>query len=608
MIPFLLIVFLGRADLPTASPSPSPPPQIAHVYTSDRANETLANTARTTYVITRDEIARYGYRTIGQALEHLPAVELAPYGPIGASAQYGIRGSITAQVLVLVDGLPAPGSFANSVELQTLPTTGVDRIEVVEGGGSTLYGTGAVGGIINIITQGSGKDGATAWAGSFGDRSLEIRSGPIQFSRVVSRNDFTLPDGTREPNSDYAASALHGNFDFHFGTIDGSVRAGIASDREGAPGPDAFISLSSRETDINSDANLSLKHNGAQSQTTLQLGGTLQRIRFGCDIVNDPDCFQSVESLNSESRLALGFRNTVSGAREQLLYGIDLSRGTVRADAGGDFAINSFAQTAGYVQQKVYAPWGNVYAGVRAERDGALGGEFSPSAGFVVRLSGNTALKGNAATAFRAPDATELYFPGFGNPALKPERAKVADLTFVDANVLGGASLGWFVNSSRELIVPVLIDPVNFIFAPENIDHALIEGLTLDVQTRPVHGFTAALNVTDLFRAQDLDARTRLPDDPVITANLRLDYAGSGLVNGFGIATHSAGARGFVDTRRPLFDQPAAFTRVDAYLSLRAGPTLLLTLRAYNLGNERYAAVNEFPLPGRTYALELRTH
>ncbi len=594
---FFLIVTIARADQPSPSPSPSTPPQIAHVYTSDRTDETLSNSARTTYVVTRTDIMRHGYRTIGDALETLPGFEFSPYGAIGAQAQYGLRGSKTAQVLVLLDGLPAPGSFANSVELGTLPTTGVDRIEVVEGGGSTLYGTGAIGGIINVITQPNAEQGATIRTGSFGDRSLELRTDHLQFSRIVARNDFTLPDRSTQPDSDYESSALHADFGRRIGSFDAVLRAEIASDRAGAPGPVDFTSPTSRQTDLNAAANLTLTRKGAQAETTLQFGGTRQQITFACNAVADPNCFQSTESLDSEGRFDFGARNVVNGQNEQLLYGIDLARGTVRGDAGGLFSTNSFAQTAAYVQQKVSTRWGSAYAGLRGERDGSLGGELSPSAGFVVRLSNEASLKANFATAFRAPNASELYFPFFGNPALKPERAKVADFTLIDLHVLGGASLGWFANRTNNLIVTMLIDPVNFIFAPENVGHALIEGLTLDVRTQPMRGFTTSFNITDLYRAEDLDAHARLPNDPVLTANLSLDYAGDGFLQGFGASIHSVGPHG-----------PAAFTRADAYLSLRAAPHALLTLRALNFGNERYAAVSGFPMPGRTFAFELSTH
>jgi outer membrane receptor protein involved in Fe transport len=373
--------------------------------------------------------------------------------------------------------------------------------------------------------------------------------------------------------------------------------AGISPGRGGAPGPTEFVSPPSRETDLNADANVTLTRRTPQAEFTVQLGGTRQQVTFECNAVSDANCFQSAQSLDTESRIDFDVRDVVSGRSEQLLYGIDLARGTVRGDAGGLFSANGFAQAAAYVQQKFSTAWGSAYVGLRGERDGTLGGEFSPSAGFVLRLSGASALKGNLATAFRAPNASELFFPGFGNPALKPERAKVADLTLVDTAVLGGISIGWFGDRTNNLIVTTLIDPDNFIFAPENVGHALIEGLTFDAKTLPSHGFTASFNLTDLYRAQNLDTQARLPDDPVLTANLGLDYSGVGFIEGAGASVHSVGPHG-----------GNAFTRADAYLSLRAAPNVLLTLRAYNFGNARYEAVSGFPMPGRTFAFELSTH
>ncbi len=331
----------------------------------------------------------------------------------------------------------------------------------------------------------------------------------------------------------------------------------------------------------------------------------------------DPNCFQVFPSLSTEGRFDLGLRNSVRGDGEQLLYGIDLSRGGVRSDGGaGVISRDVMAQAAAYVQEHEDTRWGSFYAGVRGERDGVLGGEFSPSAGLVLRLSGSLALKGNLATAFRAPNATELFFPGYGNSTLKPERAQVGDISVVDSSLLGGTSLGWFGNRTRDLIVaePVsapgaacAIDPSSFVYEPCNVDHAFIEGLTFVTQTLELHGFVASLNVTDLYRAQDLDAQRRLPNDPVIGASLRLEYTnhGSGLLDGFGIAARSAGARGTVNATAPLFGQPAAYTDIDAYLSMRAG-ALLVSLRGMNLGDERYASVAGFPLPGRSFMVELR--
>lgn len=606
------------AFAPTPSPSPSAPPEIAHVYTSDRSDQTLKNTARTTYIVTHDQIVRYGYRTVAEALSAVPGMQILPYGGLGASANYSMRGSESAQVLVLVDGQPAPGSFSNSVELGNLPTTGVDRIEVVEGGGSTLYGTGAIGGIINVITQREASASATLRYGSFGDRELYLSTPHVQISRVLARNDFSLPGAGAQPNADYEASSIHANENAKIGGFEASLRAGLTSDRVGAPGVYPFLSMTSRESNLNGDADLALTRKTAQGESTLQLGGTRQSIGFSCvdDPAVDPNCYQSAESINKESRVSLSARNVTAGANEQLLYGIDLSRGTVRSDAGGLFAVDSLAQAAAYVQQHRSTHWGSFYYGLRAERDGAYGGEFSPSLGFIARLSDALNVKGNIATAFRAPNASELFFPGYGYTGLHPERAKVMDVTLNDARALGGVSVGWFQNRTNDLIVPVLLDPKNFIYGPRNVDHAFIQGLTLDARTPVFNGFTSALNVTDLYRAQNLDAQTRLPNDAVLTANLRLDYDAkpSSVLDSLGVALHVQGARGYVDPTQPLFDQPAAFTTLNAYVRFRAGQRALVTLRGYNIGNERYAAlggfgnfINGYPMPGRAYTFEIST-
>lgn len=613
MFVFACVLGTMLALAPSSSPSPasSAPPEIAHVYTADRSDETLQNAARTTYVVSHGDIARNGYRTIAEALQNVPGVEISPLGSVGANVTFGIRGSGSSEVLVLIDGLPAPGSLSNTVELGNLPTTGVERIEVVEGGGSTLYGTGAVGGIINVITQRKSPGGAVARGGSFGDGELYVNTDRVQISRLLAVNAFALPDGTNRPDSDYAQSALHAGEEWRMGAFDAAVRAGLESDTVGTPGGDTFLSPTSRENDVNENAGLTLTRKTAQSQTALELGGTRQQIEFFCDAGSDKNCGFPNPALDTESRVDFGARNAVAGANEQLLYGVDLSRGVVRSDSGGAvppgvpaISTNAIAQVAAYAQQRFDTAWGSAYAGVRGERDGSLGGEYSPSAGFVYRLSNEASIKGNAATAFRAPNAGELYFPGFGNPALVPERAKVFDLSIDDSHVAGGASLTWFSNRTNDFIAYDFTTN-----AIDQIDRALIQGFTLDVRTHAHLGYAAAFNVTDLYRAQNLDAGSRLANDPVLASTLRLDYTAprDRALDAWGIVLKTSGERGSVNPYAPIFDQPIEYSTLTAYVRFRAGNDALITLRGYNLGNERYAAVAGYPMPGRSFLLEAST-
>ncbi len=606
---------LAAAVIPLSpSPSPTPstaPPEIAHVVTSDRSDETLRNSVRTTYVVTAADIARFGYRSVADALANVPGVQISSYGTIGNQVDYGIRGTSSAQTLVLVDGEPAPGGLSNSVELGTLSTAGVARIEVVEGGGSTLYGTGAIGGIINVITDGRTPSSVTLRYGSFDDAELHAQGVGFTFDRIVATNAYALPSsetaGVPNPitrNSPYQSTTARYGFDQALGAFNVSFRASLESDGIGVDGVFPNFSPTSYENDVNEDGVLTFALRRTHSNASLSVNGTHQQIAFNCDMTTDANCFQATQSLDTESRTGVSLRDVVTGANERTIYGADFSRGTVRSDDGnGDIATNPLSQSAGYVQQTWIGTRNEFYAGLRGERDGSLGGEFSPSLGARFTLSNALMLKVNAATAFRAPNASELYFPNYGNPNLQPERAKVGDATFTDTRILGGTSLGWFDNDTRELIVA---DPNNN-YTPENVDHAHIEGLTFETKTLPLHGISATLNATDLYLAQNLDAQTRLPNDPVFTVYLGLAYRGAAraLLSDAGISERAVGARGAVDPTQPLFSQPVPYSDLSAYASLRIAPKLLLTLRGYNLGNERYAEVSGYPMPGRTFAVEL---
>lgn len=612
----LFVLFGGGTALaqsPAPTPSASPAPEIAHVVTGDRADDTLANVSRTTYVVSKNDMLRHGYRTVGEALSGVPGVELFSYGAIGSAVSAGLRGSSTAQTLVLVDGMPAAGTFGASVNLGTFSTAGVDRIEIVEGGGTTLYGTGAVGGVINIITQSRMPQAyAAVRLGSFGERQARFEGGGFGFERIVSENAYALPPnatfGTTHSFADYESTTAHAGFDRKIGNgTTAAIRATVSGDHLGAPGSTSFYTPLSREDDTNAQAQLSLSHEWTRARGTLQIAGSRQTIAFGC---TDPSCSFVSSSLDGEGRVDVSLRNAVEQGRGRIVYGVDLAHGAVRGDDGtGDVGNHAMSQTAAYVQQTWESGSGNrVYAGIRAERDASLGGQYSPSAGFTERLARDLVLKGNVARAFRAPNASELYFPFYGNPALRAERSRVGDLTLTDSAIGGGASLGWFYNFAQDLIAADLTT-----FAAVNENRAAISGLTFSVRTLPMNHVTAAFSMTDLYRAQGFDASgamSRLPNDPVLNANLDLTYAAAAraTLSEAGIRIHLVGNRGPVAYNAPPFDQPIEFSKIDAYVRTRLGDRAMLTLRGYNLGNERYGEIGGYPMPGRAFAVELSTH
>ena len=209
------------AAVPVPSPTPTVVPQIAHVVTSDRGIESAQRTARTTYVVTAAQIAQDGDRTVADAIESVPGVDVIRYGAFGASTSVGIRGSSSEQVLVLVDGLPVAGNQIDDVDLEQIPVSGIDRIEVVEGGGSTLYGSGSIGGVINIITApASARSSATISTGSFGEQTYLFQTPYLSFQRTYATNDYSVVNAPNRENAQAGLTGLSARYGHAIGAVD----------------------------------------------------------------------------------------------------------------------------------------------------------------------------------------------------------------------------------------------------------------------------------------------------------------------------------------------------------------------------------------------------
>lgn len=597
---------------PAPSASPSPIPEIGHVVTSDRSDETLQNAVRTTYIVTRNDITRRGFRTVADAIADLPGVNVFRYGGTGSLASIGLRGSTSAQVLVLFDGVPAAGAQTGTLDLNSIPTIGIDRIEVVEGGGSTLYGAGSVGGIINLITHPlSGGATVDARDGSFGNRSLRLQARNFALERSVATNNFSFPGGIRE-GADSQLSAARFVFEGGGGRWQAAVSGGIVDHHLGDPGsvPLGFTTPS-RENSVSRNLHASLSHHGSHAETTLELGAGSQQFLFSCNNVADPNCFTPTQALTSDTRLEASLRNTVRFAQHKLVYGIDLARGVARLDDGAsgtplstppDITTNAYAQAAIYAEESWLSQHDDrAYLGARAERDGGQGGIIAPSAGVLRRLSPALTLRANYATAFRAPSVEDLYFPGgFGNPNLQPERMRVADLRLSDSAIGGGAALSWFSAHTTNKIVP----DANFV--PQNIGHARIEGITAELRTSQNHRLYSRLNITNLYRAVDTATNLRLSAaGPVFSLSEEVGFIGAqnAPVESWGLIASSRGAQHYSFSPTPA----AGYTRVDGFIRFRLTPGALLTLRLYDLGNNHIRDVPGYPQPGRSFVIELAT-
>jgi vitamin B12 transporter len=645
------VVFpLSGKALSAPAPSPSPTATatgnatgnlrvIGTVSTSDRRDEPISQSSRPTYVIDRAYIDAYGARTVNDALQSVPGLELYNYGGFGALVNYGARGSTSEQTLVLVDGQPVTSADTGGVYLQQLSTIGVDRIEVVESGSSTLYGTSASGGVINIITAVPRKEYFEISDGSFADRDVQVAAGDgivgVAYERHVVDNNYgypaitynsqiAYPAGTRE-NAYADQSSLRALLNAPLGagfTI--RARADDTTLSEGVPGGLSFLTPADTQGLGDETGDVSISHAGKNSTISLDLSGARQQLAFF-----DPS---SLEDDTYTGRAQASLKDTSTFGRADLVAGVDLSR------ESGVFSFpttpiynSTFTSIVGYAppsatgaaqsQAAAYAQAGydvatplRVIAGLRAEHDAPQGSVLAPSFGGVLK-SGSLRLSGNIGESFRVPTLEDLYYPGFSNPNLLPEKAATSDATLAYDGANESLSIGYFSRSGSNFIVD---NPLTFV--PFNASIATTSGLQFTARSRSYNGVVFDASFTDEYTAIDRSTGARLPEVPIGSAIFGITKIAHGAERlAYGLRWRIVGSDGDdqgsvpnTETVNGLSALPAvnnynANDSIDAFLRYKLAPSAILSLRGFNLADEHNAPIYGYPAPGRRLYVELAT-
>lgn len=637
LLPFVLPV-LAVAQRPVADTTRLP----ELVVTATRTPWTRDAIPASTTVLDGDELRSRGVRLVSDALREVPGFMLVQAGSYGAVTSAFLRGGESDFVKVLVDGIPlnAPGG---SLNLADLSLDNIDRIEVVRGAGSVLYGADAMSGVVQLFTrQGGGRAHGTvrAGGGTFGNRdgAVQVAAGEGAWHVSAAGSQFES-DGIYDFNNDYRNTVA-------------STRVGFTA------GPHTALALTARYGDVRAafptdGGGVPVDRNQFTTEKTLLLGvearralaprlsavvqGFARRLRAGAQ--NRPDSpADSIGFGFDADRTARTWRR---GSEARLDW--DLLPATRLSVGGGvereeedqdsrtvsNFGFGLFEEDDTFdadrttwhgMAQLLVEPVRQlaIQAGVRVDDNSAFGTFTTARVGATLRLDARSRVWLATGTGFKAPTFSELFAQSafeVGNRDLDPERTRNAEVG-VERRFLGDdlvVTATAFTQQFRDLIQFISAPPGEPTYAnlqgadARGIEAALTLRATRRLQLR-AHWTALRTNVTDTGAVSSVAFRQgasllRRPGrSGGVTATLALPrITAAATVTRIG-RRDDADFRDFPAARVTL----PAYTLVDASLVLPvlgaggAGSGFDLTLRAENLFDASFDQVVGFPGRGRT--------
>lgn len=595
------------------------------VVTATRTAVPIADSLFPVQVIDRDEIERSQAASLPALLRGRAGIDIGNQGGPGKNSTVFLRGSEADHVLVLVDGVRVGSVTAGLPAFQDLPVAQIDRIEIVRGPRSSLYGSEAIGGVIQIFTR--RDDGAFAPRLRVGVGSHGLREAGAGIGGAIGRGWF---------GADAAWQRTDGI----------NACRGTASAPEAPFGAGCFVDEPDRDGYRNASLNLrggvalsetlELQANALRAESRNEfdggpfggnvaenvqqvLGGTLrwnpsERLALTAQLGRNDDRSENFFDDHAGSEARVGnfdtSRRTASvqadvtlDARNLLTLGVDWQRDAVESDTA--FDVTERDNTGVFAEYQGTFGAHRLQASVRGDDNEQFGDHTTGSLGWGLAFAGDFRLTASYATGFKAPTFNDLYYPFFGKPDLRPEESKGFNVGIARY----AQHFSWALDA-YETRIDDLISYDASIFLPNNVDEARIRGIELTVDTT-LAGWDASAQLSHT------DPRNRTRHAPGggdnanhgnllarrarNTGRIDLDRAFGALRLGATLA--AAGHR---------YDDAANLVRLGGYATfdLRAayaiGSDWTIEARVENVFDRDYETVAWYEQPGREYGLSLR--
>jgi len=459
------------------------------VVTATKIKEPVEETTSDVIVIEEEEIKKMNVQFVTDVFRKIPELNLVQNGGVGQLATVLLRGGDSSHTLVMIDGVrvqdPATGSF----NFSTINIDDIDRIEIVKGPQSTFYGSEAMAGVINIIMKkgkGKPKIDLSFESGSYGTYkpSLTISGGEKEFDYRLTTSYFS---------TDGISAAKEGT------ERDGYKNAFISGKLGFRPTEKLEVELSGKyyydrtELDFGSSSPDDTNYIQHGNHHILSGKGKLFLLNMWEQILTVSTVKDSLKTRDPDPDPFLWYNSDVITGMDTIdwqhnFYLSEIYILTTGAEYRKEKAENTgnFDRTmenkALYLSNKLKLFKEDLVfnAGIRYDDYETFGGKTTYRIGATYNIrSAICRIRGSYGTGFRAPTLNELYYPGFGNPDLKPEKTTSWELG-LEKDILKdniSVSLIYFEQNYKNLIEYILIDPITWRMIAANIAKAEIKGI-----------------------------------------------------------------------------------------------------------------------------------
>lgn len=571
------------------------------VITASRTPQSLGGTLAAISVISREEIDAAGTATLAELLQRKGGVEIRATGGAGQPAGVFIRGANSQHTLLLVDGLRLGSATAGSPAFENIPLDLIERIEIVKGPFSSLYGSDAIGGVIQIFTRNPDRPRLHANVGVGTDSAFAVNAG---FTAAEGKTSVTLNAGYRQ------------------------LRAGSATNADSP----SFIFNPDRDPYKNSNASFTISRTLWQGETisfrAWQSRGTTyfdngpgddarnRQTLSGIGVTSDNrimDNWTSRLTLGQTSddiRIASSFPGSFKTVQKQAVWINEIKNYRGSSSVGGEWREEGVQSSTDYDRKKrktssLFAAYLERFGesneqqldfSLRRDEETQFGRRNTSSIAYGVQLMPALLVYARVGSAFRAPSFNELYYPGFSNPKLKPERSEQTEIGTRWNSAAMRASLVRFDNRIEDLIAPDFIS-----FTPVNIRNARIKGWELSGDTL-LAGFGIKASLTsqrpiDTDTGRQLRARAKLFGSVSVNRTIGKWQIGSDVI---------ASGRRFDSTIEDAGSRMGGYAVVNARLAYQVNKLFAIELNAQNVADRKYELARGYNPPGRSLFLNVK--